>query len=52
MANTTGEKELKTKWPVVEGLTAATTKQTGRTMNLVPEKSTVSRRVRCGLSGR
>ena len=37
MANTTGEKELKTDWPVTTGLTAKTTKQTGRVMNLVPQ---------------
>ena len=37
MANTSGEKELKTKWPVEEGLTARTEKQTGRQMNLLPE---------------
>jgi hypothetical protein len=30
MANTSGEKELKTNWPVEEGLTAKTTKQTGK----------------------
>ena len=44
MANTTGEKELKTNWPVEEGLTARTQKQTGRVMNLVPENSTVLKR--------
>lgn len=38
MANTTGEKELQTDWPIEEGLTARTTKQTGRVMNLVPEE--------------
>lgn len=30
MASTVRQKELKTKWPVVEGTTAATTKQTGK----------------------
>lgn len=30
MANTNREKELKTNWPVEEGLTARTTKQTGK----------------------
>ena len=40
MANTRGEKELKTNWPIVEGTTAGTTKQTGaRTLH--PEKSLV-----------
>ena len=37
MASTSGEKELKTKWPVEKGLIAKTTKQTGRVMNLIPE---------------
>lgn len=53
MPTTKGEKELKTDWPVEEGLTAGTTKQTGRKMNLTPEgklgiKSTVQRRDRRG----
>tara|TARA_Y100000310_G_scaffold154309_1_gene153871 strand:- start:2028 stop:2204 length:177 start_codon:yes stop_codon:yes gene_type:complete len=48
-----GQKELKTKWPVVSGLTAGTTKQTGRITNLVPYKgSTVARRLRRGLNGK
>ena len=34
MANTIGEKELKTDWPVTKGLIAGTTKQTGRKMQL------------------
>jgi hypothetical protein len=29
MANTSGEKELKTDWPIETGLTAETTKQAG-----------------------
>ncbi len=37
MANTIGEKELKTNWPITEGLIAETTKQTGRVSNLIPE---------------
>ena len=41
MANTIGEKELKTDWPVEEGLTAETTKQTGRQMNLVAEEGSL-----------
>tara|TARA_Y100000310_G_C20646068_1_gene796647 strand:- start:271 stop:435 length:165 start_codon:yes stop_codon:yes gene_type:complete len=54
MANTSGEKELKTDWPVEEGLIARTTKQTGRTMNLLPEgfegvKTTILERDRAGL---
>jgi hypothetical protein len=39
MANTTGEKELKTDWPHEEGLTAGTTKTHGRRTHLVPEES-------------
>lgn len=35
---TAGEKEIKTDWPVDEGLTAGTQKQTGRTENLVAEE--------------
>ena len=41
MANTSGEKELKTEWPIEEGLIARTTKQTGRVMNLVPVKASL-----------
>lgn len=37
MANTRGEKELRTDWPFEEGLTARTESQTGRQMNLLPE---------------
>ena len=38
---TIGQKELRTEWPVEEGLTGGTQKQTGRTTNLVPENSVV-----------
>ena len=31
-----GGKEIKTDWPVTEGLTAGTQKQTGRKTNLTP----------------
>ncbi len=41
MANTTGEKELLTEWPIEEGLTGGTQKQTGRVMNLIPEEGSV-----------
>jgi len=34
---TSGEKEIKTNWPHVSGLTAGTTKQTGRQENLIPQ---------------
>jgi len=40
-AATIGEKELKTKYPVTEGTTAGTTKQTGKKMNLVPEEGSL-----------
>lgn len=40
MANTLGEKELKTKWPVVSGL-SADSKHEGRIINLVPELGSV-----------
>ena len=50
MANTKGEKELRTNWPVEEGLIARTTKQTGRQTNLVPtDGSIVPRRNKVGL---
>ena len=50
MANTTGEKELKTDWPITSGLTAKTQKQTGRQTNLVAEEgSLVPRRKKVGL---
>lgn len=38
---TKGTRHIATRWPVEEGLIAGTTKQTGRVMNLVPEKSLV-----------
>lgn len=37
MANTAGEKELKTNWPIEEGLTARTTRQVG-SRKLHPEE--------------
>lgn len=43
-----GQKELKTKWPVTEGLTASTTSQTGREMSLKPIKSLVPKRTTIG----
>ena len=50
MANTIGEKELKTDWPVTSGLTAGTEKQKGRQMNLVPtDGSLYTRRKKKGL---
>jgi len=35
--NTAGEKELKRKWPIEEGLTAGTTKQEGTKPHLEPQ---------------
>ncbi len=40
MANTKGEKELRTNWPIEEGLIAGTTTQTGNKTNMTPETST------------
>ena len=50
MVNVIGEKELKTDWPVEEGLTAETQKQTGRQTNLIAEEgSLIPRRKKVGL---
>ena len=50
MANTLKEKELKTKWPITDGLIGGTTKQTGHIENLVPEEGTqVPTRYRKGI---
>jgi hypothetical protein len=50
MANTAGEKELKTDWPHESGLTAGTQKQEGRQINLVAEEgSLVPARKKVGL---
>lgn len=50
MANTKGEKELRTSWPNTVGRTARTTKQTGQEMNLVPTSgSLIPRRKKVGL---
>jgi len=38
MANTVGEKELKTNWPITSGL-EADQKHDGRKVNLVPTKA-------------
>ena len=49
-AATIGEKEIKTKYPVVKGTTAGTTKVEGSTINLVPEiESLVSKKDKEGL---
>lgn len=48
--DTHNQKAVKTRWPVVEGNTAGTTKQTGKQMNLLPEKSSlVARKDKVGL---
>jgi len=44
------QKELKTKWPIEEGLTAKTQKQTGRVMNLVPKQTNVPKKDKVGLT--
>jgi len=54
MANTSGEKELKTRWPHESGLIAGTTKQKGRRLNLIPRgllgrTSIVNKKYRKGL---
>jgi len=49
MASTHGEKEIKTNWPVEEGMTAATTKQTGDKYLHAEEGSNVSRSQKVGL---
>ena len=49
MAYTAGQKELKTDWPIEDGIIAETTKQTGHVMSLVPEKSFVSQRYKVGI---
>ena len=51
---TAGQKEIKKDWPVETGLTARTTKQTGRTTNLVAQgmngkKTNVQVKLRKGL---
>lgn len=53
MANTKGEKELKTSWPVTTGLDA-NSKHEGRISNLIPEgnygqKTLVPQRKKAGL---
>lgn len=48
-AATHNEKEVKTRYPVEEGLTAGTQKQTGRITNLVAENSTVLQRNKRGI---
>ena len=49
MASTAGEKEIKTKWPVVEGL-EADEKHTGRKIELIAERgSFIPKRKKRGL---
>lgn len=38
MVGTSGTKEIATRYPVVKGLTAGTTSQTGNVENLIPEE--------------
>ena len=52
MANTIREKELKTKWPFEEGLTAGTTKQRKTSTYLIPEeKSNIKENEGIGIDG-
>ena len=44
-----GEKEIQTRYPVDEGLTAGTQKQEGRVSNLIPQKTNIPRRKKIGL---
>lgn len=43
MASTVGEKELKTDWPVEEGITAGTTKQKSESPSLKPVNKLIVR---------
>jgi hypothetical protein len=50
ISGTLKTRAVATRYPVTSGLTAETTKQTGRTTNLVPAKgSLVSRKTKVGL---
>lgn len=44
-----GTAAIKTNYPIEEGLTASTTKQTGRITNLIPQNSNIPSRVKVGL---
>lgn len=44
-----GTKAISNRYPVTEGTTAATTKQTGKTMNLQPSKSYIKDSERIGI---
>ena len=51
MANTSGEKELKTDWPHEEGLVLGTTKIKGKEINLIPTNgSLVSKKQKIGFT--
>lgn len=47
-----GVKEIATRWPITDGLTARVNKQTGRITNLIPQQSLLNRRERFGLDGK
>ena len=49
MANTTGEKELKRRWPVEKGLIAGTTKQEGTKSRLEAQNSLIPERKQVGM---
>lgn len=46
---THNEKEIKTRYPITEGLTAGTTKQKGKKIFLEPQKSYLTKRETQGL---
>ena len=51
MANTRGEKELRTDWPFEEGLTAGTTKRYADSPYLEAESSNVLSTEKAGIDG-
>jgi hypothetical protein len=48
MTATSGQAELKTKYPIEEGLTARTTRQDGSVHELVPDEDLTSENDRMG----
>lgn len=50
MASSSGTKELSNRYPVADGLTAGTTKQTGHKENLIATQgSLVAKRLKAGI---
>ena len=50
MADTRGQAEVLINYPIEEGLTAGTQKQTGRQMNLIAEESIVEEKEKAGFT--